>query len=96
MDGADKRFIPYLCGNVSKKAGARHLGSFALYKKKKKERRGEKKKEVREGRTGGRGGAVTSQLRVLELSKTFCLAWDCVAVSKEVGSIVCQLHESPD
>lgn len=43
LDGVDKRFIPYLCGNVSKKAGARHLDSFALYKKKKKERRKKKK-----------------------------------------------------
>jgi len=69
---------------------------FALYKKKKKEE--EEKKEVREGRTGGGagGGAATGQLHVLELSKTFCLAWYCVAVRKEVGSIVCQLHESPD
>jgi hypothetical protein len=45
LDGADKRFILYLCGNVSKKAGARHLDSFALYKKKKKEEKKKKKKK---------------------------------------------------
>lgn len=42
------------------------------------------------------GGSVTGEPHVLKLSKTFCLAWYCAAVRREVESIVCQLHESPD
>lgn len=51
------------------------IWSLLLYTRRKRKRR-RKKKEVREGRTGGGGGggAATGQLRVLELSKTFCLA----------------------